>query len=292
MNMSNRPEILKNGINFIQMRFPHATVTSREMKIAGQDGKEITKLWVVIAQDPDTGMKQRGVVIEDLGSHDELLAIANAIPEIFDGLDQAIYVKMGNTLNPTGQEIDNTQMVYAARVILYTNITHVPFGDIFSVFNAANILVDVIDESHLHKTLFISYGGQDEKDVSIINRKLKGRGIKTWFFAEDALPGEKLHRVMHDGVNNYDRVLLVCSKHSLSRKGVLNEIERALEREAHEGGSEVIIPIALDDYVYSEWAPDRKDIANQIRSRVIAKVDITSDKLDTTIEKIVKALKN
>ena len=83
--------------------------------------------------------------------------------------------------------------------------------------------------------------------------------------------------MMHDGVNNHDRVLLVCSEESLTRVGVLNEIERVLEREAKEGGSEVLIPITLDDYVYGDWAPDRKDIADQIRSRVITKYTKESD---------------
>jgi hypothetical protein len=85
------------------------------------------------------------------------------------------------------------------------------------------------------------------------------------------LPGQKLHRVMHEQINNHDRVLLVCSEHSLSRLGVLNEIERVLEREAREGGKEILIPITLDDHVYQDWAQDRPDLAQQIRSRVITK---------------------
>jgi hypothetical protein len=71
------------------------------------------------------------------------------------------------------------------------------------------------------------------------------------------------------GVRDYDRVLLICSQSSLTRPGVLNEIEQVLVREGEEGGSEILIPITIDDYVFEEWKPEREDIARQIRARVI-----------------------
>ena len=40
-------------------------------------------------------------------------------------------------------------------------------------------------------------------------------------------------------------------------------------REASEGGSEILIPVTLDDYVF-RWRPKRADLARQIRARVIA----------------------
>jgi hypothetical protein len=97
---------------------------------------------------------------------------------------------------------------------------------------------------------------------------------------------------MHDEINKHDRVLLICSKAALSRPGVLNEIERVLEREAREGGREILIPIALDDYVKSEWAPGRPDLAAQIRTRVIATIDMSCGVSGprAQLDKLVKAL--
>lgn len=182
-------------------------------------------------------------------------------------------------------------MTFAPRVILYTNKLCAPFQLVIQIFNSVDLLIDIIDESMMHKTLFIAYGGPDESTVIEINKKIKSKGVKTWFFPNDAQPGAKLHRTMHDGVNNYDHVLLVCSKNSLSRSGFLNEIERVLEREAKEGGIEILIPVTLDDYVYSDWAPDRKDIANQIRSRVIIKLDVSGKQFDSSVEKIINVLR-
>ncbi|HAS8529054.1 TPA: toll/interleukin-1 receptor domain-containing protein [Vibrio vulnificus] len=144
----------------------------------------------------------------------------------------------------------------------------------------------------MYKSIFISYGGPDEDSVSMLNKKLKTVGVTTWFFPNDSIPGQKLHRMMHEGVNKHDKVLLVCSKCSLTRAGVLNEIERVLEREAKEGGSDILIPVTLDQYVFDGWKPDRTDIADQLKSRVIINVDPTDDNYDLSIEKLVKALKS
>jgi hypothetical protein len=244
----------------------------------------------MIAQDSQSGMKQRGIAIEDLGSRGELIAIAQSIPPIFDELDKSVYIKMGNAINPTGPAIDTLQMTFAPRIILYTNKLCVPIEEVIKAFSSKDILIDVVDESKMHKTLFISYGGPDEDVVKQINTNIKSKGVTTWFFPDDAQPGHKLHRLMHDGVKSHDHVLLVCSKNSLTRPGVLNEIERVLEREAKEGGSEILIPVTLDEFVYSDWAPERSDIASQVRSRVITKVKTTGKDFDQSIDKIVKAL--
>lgn len=284
-------QLCKNAVAFLQKRFPVAPVLKQENSFSNSEGKVLFKIWPMIAQDSQSGMKQRGIAIEDLGSRGELAAIAQSIQPIFDELDRSVYVRMGNAVNPTGPEIDTLQMTFAPRVVLYTNKLCVPIQEVIEAFRSKNILIDVIDESKMHKPLFISYGGPDEDVAKQINAKIKSKGVTTWFFPDDAQPGHKLHRVMHDGVNSHGHVLLVCSKNSLTRPGVLNEIERVLEREAKEGGSEILIPVTLDEYVYSDWAPERSDIASQVRSRVITRIETAGHDFDQSIDRIVKALK-
>lgn len=125
--------------------------------------------------------------------------------------------------------------------------------------------------SHLYHSAAISYGGPDIEIARILHRFLTDSGVSVWFYPEDGLPGEKLHRMMTEMTNIADRVILLCSKSSLHREGVLNEIERTLERESKEGGSNILLPLALDEYVLSTWKPDRTDLALQIRSRNILK---------------------
>ncbi len=283
--------LVKNAISFLQKRFPVATVLNHEYVFSDRCGNEALRIWPLIAQDSNSGIKQRAIAINNLGSKGELLPISKEFNRIFQELDGAVYIKIGNAINPTGHEIDTNQMTFAPRIILYTNKLCAPFEQVIQIFNSVNLLIDIVDESTMHKTLFISYGGPDESVVVEINKSIKSKGVKTWFFPDDAQPGAKLHRTMHEGVNNHDHVLLVCSETSLSRPGVLNEIERILEREAKEGGVDILIPVTLDDYVFSDWAPDRKDIADQIRSRVITKLDVKGQQFESSIEKIVNVLR-
>jgi hypothetical protein len=245
----------------------------------------------LIAQDPDTGVKHRLIAVENLGlNRFGMTAVAQKAEAVLNELDKNILVGFSHAVRPN--PIDTTQMEFAPKVTIYTNAVHVAYSDVIAEFRKADLMIELVNESELYQSLFVSYGGTDAKEAGEINAYLRGKGIKTWFFPEDALPGQKLHRVMHEEINKHDRVLLICSEAALRRPGVLNELERVLEREAKEGGSGVLIPITLDNFVYGDWAPEREDLAAQVRSRVITNIDRQSDgKLDgKQLEKLLKAL--
>jgi hypothetical protein len=129
--------------------------------------------------------------------------------------------------------------------------------------------LDPADTFAMMQSTFISYGAPDETFATALRDELQKNGVKTFLFRDDAVPGQKLHRMMSDGVNRYDRVILVCSKASLNRPGVLNEIEETLQREARDGGAVYLIPIRLDDYVFKGWSPTTGNIARAVRDRVV-----------------------
>lgn len=144
------------------------------------------------------------------------------------------------------------------------------------------------------QSTFISYGGPDESFARKLYEALHRNGVTTFFFAEHAEPGKKLHRMMHDGVNAHDRMLLVCSRASLDRKGVLNELEKVLEREARDGGASYLIPIRLDDYVFTGWKPPNADLAQAVRDRVVADfegADTDDAKFNEGLRRLIVALK-
>jgi len=122
----------------------------------------------------------------------------------------------------------------------------------------------------LLQSTFISYGGPDEAFARKLNDALKRRGVTTFFFKDDAPAGEKLHRVMRKGVNEHDRVILVCSESSLRRPGLLNELEETITRESRDGGRTYLLPVRLDDYVINGWKPADSYVAQAVRDRVIA----------------------
>ncbi|HWA78465.1 MAG TPA: toll/interleukin-1 receptor domain-containing protein [Polyangiaceae bacterium] len=145
----------------------------------------------------------------------------------------------------------------------------------------------------LLRSTFISYGGPDEGFARKLNAALEMQGVNTFFFKDDAAPGERLHRVMRRGVNEHDRVILICSRASLARPGLLNELEETLAREARDSGNAYLIPVRLDDYVIDGWSPDRSDLALAVRDRVIAdfRNHEDTDAFKAEVAKLIVALR-
>jgi len=151
-----------------------------------------------------------------------------------------------------------------------------------------------IDLFTLLQSTFISYGGPDEQFARRLYDALQSNGVRAFFFPEDATPGKKLYRVMRDGVNQFDRVIVICSAASLSRPGVLNEIDETLQREARDGGASYLIPVALDDSIFGSGIGGRSDLMQTLRDRVVAdfrNLDADADKFDKSVRKLISALR-
>lgn len=138
----------------------------------------------------------------------------------------------------------------------------------------------------------LSYGGQDIQSATILNNYLLEKGVRTWFYPINGKAGEKLHRMMSEMISEVDRVILLCSESALYQTGVLNELEITLEREANEGGSSILIPVTIDDHVFKDWAPEKKDLAKRVRSRNIFKIDFNNfSSNEMQLENILNVLK-
>jgi hypothetical protein len=286
-------DLLEKAIGHFQARYTGSMATSDTINGTHTiTGEILFSFGLAIIEDFANGSKHRVVVIENLDNNNE---IDISIPHILawflktDG-ERIISVKHPSAHNAHG--INTVQMIFSPKVYLYTNKLCCPPIKILDKFKSTNLCIEIIDESQMYKkSLFISYGGPDEDKVKIINDAIKSKGVKTYFFHDNKTPGKKLHRLMSEGVNEYDHVLLICSENSLNRPGVTNEIEQVLEREAREGGTTVLIPISLDRYVYDIWNPEKKDMARHIRGRVISDIDVQSDTFNSEINKIVELLK-
>jgi hypothetical protein len=287
---------------FIQERFTGFSVLLHSpMPLLRNDGTTLKEMTAFAIIQHQTAVRQLLLCLPDLGSDAEPPSIAKQLVPIKQALER-IGVGFSNLHDPHHNTIASTDMVWSPLVILFTDSLRVPADDVRRAFEG-HASVEVSD-AHLRArfkglprgrsaSVFISYGSPDEAIAGRINDALKARSIRTWFFRDDAKPGDKLHRVMSEGVASHDRILLLCSQHSLGRAGVLNELERVLEREAAQGGASVLIPIRLDDHVFTEWAPDRPDLAVQVRSRVIGDFRRGLDDrvaFETELGKVVAAL--
>jgi TIR domain-containing protein len=136
------------------------------------------------------------------------------------------------------------------------------------MIDCAQALGEPLLRSMMQST-FISYGGPDEAFARKLYEALSEYGA-VFFFPENATVGERIDNEVFRHIQQHDRVILVCSRASLDRPGVLNEIQETLDREARDGGATYLLPVMLDDYLLTDWKANQPVLAERIGRRVIA----------------------
>jgi uncharacterized protein YjbI with pentapeptide repeats len=111
-------------------------------------------------------------------------------------------------------------------------------------------------------TCFISFAEKDYEFAEKLRIDLQNAGVRCWLWKEDAKMGHDMWKSIDTAIRTYDKLIVVCSEHSLTSPAVLREVERALQKEddlLRQGNDfEVLFPIRLDDYVINEWSHHRK----------------------------------
>jgi len=111
---------------------------------------------------------------------------------------------------------------------------------------------------------FISHSSKDYIFAERLYADLQARGVRCWYFPEDAKWGEPVWGEIDRSIKVYDKLVVICSENSLQSGPVNREIERALQREDRESQS-VLFPIRLDEYIFEKWEHPRKvDVVNKV----------------------------
>jgi hypothetical protein len=109
---------------------------------------------------------------------------------------------------------------------------------------------------------FISFTEADDVFSERLYNDMQAAGVRCWRWKEDAKWGKTLMHSIDEAVRVYDKLVVICSEQSLKSPAVIREIERALQKEddvAREGKEgEVLFPIRLDDFIFTEWKHHRK----------------------------------
>jgi hypothetical protein len=143
---------------------------------------------------------------------------------------------------------------------------------------------------------FISYSHADKGFARRLHDTLQGRGIRCWLDEKQLLPGDDIYQRVDEGIRLWDKVLLCCSKHSLTSWWVDNEIgkvfakEQALMKE-RERKVLSIIPLDLDGYLFNGWNSGKAD---QIRERLAPDFrgwKRSHKKFEEQVERVILALR-
>jgi len=144
---------------------------------------------------------------------------------------------------------------------------------------------------------FISYSHADKAFARRLYDQLQGRGIRCWLDEHQLLPGHDIHDEVDRGIKLWDKVLLCCSKNSLSSWWVDKEIASAFDKEQRlwkESGKKTLalIPLNLDGFMFSKDWDDGKAIS--IKQRLAADFtgwETDNDKFEREFERVVRALR-
>lgn len=111
-------------------------------------------------------------------------------------------------------------------------------------------------------TSLITFGAGDTRFAYKLFRDLKKRQIICW--KSDEVDGnQSIESDVERGIHSYDKMIVVCSKDSLNRTPVLDEIGRALQKERRlksQGAidTDVLFLVQRDRYMQSGWNHDLK----------------------------------
>ena len=97
---------------------------------------------------------------------------------------------------------------------------------------------------------FVSHAESDMDFVKKLLYGLRRHDVHCWHYKADLRGGRPWREQIGDAIRSHDRLLLVCSRKSLYRANVAEEILFALE-EQRTTGKQKLFPIRLDDHILS-----------------------------------------
>lgn len=140
----------------------------------------------------------------------------------------------------------------------------------------------------MYRSCFISYGQDDVGFAERLYKDLRQRGVSAWMYKMDSLPGERTWDEIDRWRREAERVLVLCSTASLTRDGVLKELERQKDEDPDK-----IIPISLDSIWkrrYFTIMRGEEDLGPWLRERNYADFESEQSYLES-LGKLLSALK-
>jgi uncharacterized protein YjbI with pentapeptide repeats len=131
-------------------------------------------------------------------------------------------------------------------------------------------LPDFYMDSLTYYPVFLSHSWENKDFARKLYDALIAKGVGVFFDEKKIRPGDDFYESLSQGIEYYDKMILVCSKASLSESWwVDREIDRVLAKERElmkERGKRInlLIPIMVDNFVF-EWEGAKKEEIRRYR---------------------------
>jgi len=98
---------------------------------------------------------------------------------------------------------------------------------------------------------FISYTHADDDFASRLHADLQARNVSCWKDNIDLKAGDYWQTQVNEAIRLKDKVVLICSKQSLTRTQIVREIFESIDAQK-EQNKKKLFPIMIDDYILTE----------------------------------------
>lgn len=136
----------------------------------------------------------------------------------------------------------------------------------------------------------ISYAVKDQRFCDRLYADLQTRGIRTWYFPKHTKRSKEFFQEIQIYERIFDKVIFVCSKHSLNPRSIAHEIDDNLKRERTEH-KDVFYPIVLDDFLYSDWQHPHKRLVMERVAADFRGWQRSDNRYQQGLQKLIAALR-
>ncbi len=117
-----------------------------------------------------------------------------------------------------------------------------------------------------------SVSSKDDDFAQRLYADLQAKNVRCWKFDENAKWGEPVWGEIDTAIRHYDKLVVICSQHSLQSPPVIREIERALQKEDREHRN-VLFPVRIDDYLFDEMGSPPQGRCGEQSDRGLSRVN-------------------
>jgi hypothetical protein len=144
----------------------------------------------------------------------------------------------------------------------------------------------IVAEIKYH-SCFISYGQHDLEFAKKLTEDLRAKGVSCWLWETDKTVGQRTQHEIEEKLEEYEKIVVLCSIHSLLGNGIRREIDRQLAKDPDK-----LVPVSLEE----GWKHDNYKVdclGTDLKPFLVDRnyADFANKPYDEALEELLKGLR-